>query len=266
MGARISTGPRNKQDYVTPPEFMEAVTRRFGPISFDLAAHAGNNISPHYYAPVTGLEGPLPLDPEAHGMDAFDHSWAELSKVDFFQEDEGEEVPALTIDSKGTRQWKMAHAGRKGLLWLNPPFNNIPAWASRCQNESLLGANILLLTPASVGSNWFANFVAGFADVYLLNGRLSFIKGEPYNKDCMLSHFYQNSRDRDAVLKNSGKVDWGGWRWMSIWDWRNDKILHRWGFSLSRIDELKTPSTEQLEPEPSPKFFESLPFWKLKSP
>lgn len=237
MGARISTGPKNKQDYATPPEFMEAVTKHFGPIAFDLAAHAGNTKSPHYYTPVTGPEGPLPLDPKAYGIDAFDHSWAELSKVNFFQENEGKEVSVLTTDSRDNNpSWKLAHRGRNGLLWLNPPFNDIPAWASRCRNEALLGANILLLTPLAV-SNWFVDFIAGFADVYLLNGRISFIKGEPYNKDCMLSHFYLNSRDRNAVLKNEVC---GDWRWMSIWDWRNDKILRRWGFPLWRIDELKT--------------------------
>ena len=238
MGARISTGPKNKQDYATPPEFMEAVTKRFGPIAFDLAAHASNTKSPHYFAPVTGPEGPLPLDPEAYGMDAFSHSWAELSKVDFLQEGRISDLQ-----------------GRKGLLWLNPPFNDIPAWVSRCQNEALLGANILLLTPASVGSNWFVDFIARSADVYLLNGRISFIKGEPYNKDCMLSHFYQNSQNRNAVLRNKEKVGWGDWRWVSIWDWRNDKILHRWGFPPSRIDELKTSSAEQLESEPPPDFW-----------
>ena len=42
MGARISTGKDNKQDYATPADFMAAVTARFGPIAFDLAAHAGN--------------------------------------------------------------------------------------------------------------------------------------------------------------------------------------------------------------------------------
>jgi len=40
-----------------PADFMAAVTARFVPITFDLAAHAGNAKSPNYFAPVTGPEG-----------------------------------------------------------------------------------------------------------------------------------------------------------------------------------------------------------------
>ncbi len=45
----------------------------------------------------------------------------------------------------------------KGLLWLNPPFSNIGLWAAKCLKESKLGAHIAMLTPASVGTNWFAD-------------------------------------------------------------------------------------------------------------
>jgi hypothetical protein len=97
-----------------------------------------------------------------------------------------------------------------GLLWLNPPFNDIAPWARKCSEESALGAKTLFLTPASVGSNWFADYVHGHARVLFLNGRLCFIpnwrttidpasvkrgtphfyKTEPiYPKDCILSCF-----------------------------------------------------------------------------
>lgn len=76
-----------------------------------------------------------------------------------------------------------------GLLWLNPPFDNIAPWAKKCWEESLLGANILFLTPASIGSNWFADYVHGRAMVRALNPRLCFDGKNPYPKDCMLSTF-----------------------------------------------------------------------------
>jgi len=213
MGARISTGQNNKQDYKTPIEFMEAVVHHFGPIAFDLAARSYNTQSPHYFAPVTGPEGPLPLDPLAYGMDAFDHRWHELSKP-------------------GT--WENYPPERKGLLWLNCEFNDIPPWATRCRNEANMGANILSLTPAAMGSTWFDELIADFADVYLLKGRISFIPGEPYNKDCMLSHFYQTPADRKSTLGPDHEVSWMGrdWRWMYVWDWRKDRILRRWGYPL----------------------------------
>ena len=192
MGARISTGKNNKQDYATPADFMAAVVKRFGPIAFDLAAHANNAQSLNYFAPVTGPEGPLPWDSQAYAMDAFDHSWSKLSSNTF----------------RGM--------GFKGLLWLNYEFNDIPRWITRVKEESAKGANILSLTPASVGSVWFDTLVAAHANVYLFKPRIAFIPKEPYNKDCMLSHFVSPS-DRDPNFP-----------FICTWDWKQDKITHIW--------------------------------------
>lgn len=77
-----------------------------------------------------------------------------------------------------------------GVLWLNPPFDNIAPWAKKCEQEARLGAQILLLTPASVGANWFKNFVHRTALVLALNGRIQFMgASDPYPKDCILSVF-----------------------------------------------------------------------------
>lgn len=72
------------------------------------------------------------------------------------------------------------------LLWLNPPYNNIRPWAEKCAESN---ANILLLVPASVGSNWFRDYVFARARVYLLNGRMSFDGKHPYPKDLILCHY-----------------------------------------------------------------------------
>jgi phage N-6-adenine-methyltransferase len=76
--------------------------------------------------------------------------------------------------------------------WLNPPFGNIAPWAEKCVDFSRRSPSgrIYLLTPASVGSNWYANHVDGKAYVIALQGRLTFV-GEttPYPKDCILSLF-----------------------------------------------------------------------------
>ena len=201
MGARISTGTNNKQDYATPADFMAAMTARFGPIAFDLAAHAGNAKSPNYFAPVTGREGPLPFDPKAYGMDAFDHSWSDLS-CNRFRND-----------------------GRKGLLWLNCEFNDIPRWVTRVKEEAEKGADILSLTPASVGSVWFDELVAPSANVYLLRPRISFIPGEPYNKDCMLAHF-KDPRDVS---------DDETFPFICTWNWKRDEITHLWKLARGKL-------------------------------
>ncbi len=79
----------------------------------------------------------------------------------------------------------------RGRMWLNPEFNNIGEWAWKCARECLhlkKGGLILLLTPASIGANWFRDYVAPHARVIALNGRLTFVgHKQPYPKDCMLS-------------------------------------------------------------------------------
>lgn len=97
-----------------------------------------------------------------------------------------------------------------GLLWLNPPFGSITAWAAKCRLESRKGARVLLLTPASVGSNWYRDHVHGEADVLFLNPRVTFV-GEttPYPKDCMISAF------------GFGVVG------CSVWGWRRNERSQR---------------------------------------
>jgi len=131
----------SKQDYATPDDFIAAVVARFGPLAFDLAAHAGNHVTPKYFT---------------KAQDSFAQDWHKIG----------------------------------GLLWLNPEFSNIAPWAQKCADESSRGAKILFLVPASVGSNWFANYVLPRSWVQFLNGRLMF-KGatDPYPKDCLLAAY-----------------------------------------------------------------------------
>lgn len=129
---------KSKQDYATPPEFMLAVTSRFGPISFDLAASAHNTKHPKFYS---------------------------------------------EADDSLKQEW-----GKDGLLWLNPPFDNITPWARKCAMTQR--TKILFLVPASVGSNWFRDYVYRRALVLFLNGRIAFDPLHPtwgYPKDCMLA-------------------------------------------------------------------------------
>lgn len=132
-GARISTGKDSKQDYKTQADLMAAIVERFGPITFDLAALADNAQSHNYFAPCTGPEGPLPFDSKALAIDAFDQDWAKVSIMTHRRD------------------------GWIGLSWLNCEFGSIALWAARCVAEARRGANILLLTPAAVGSNATAN-------------------------------------------------------------------------------------------------------------
>ena len=78
-----------------------------------------------------------------------------------------------------------------GNLWLNPPFANIDAWAEKCATEMMKRSGaIFLLTPASIGTDWFATHVHRKAVVFGLSLRLTFEgTSDPYPKDLMLSVF-----------------------------------------------------------------------------
>jgi len=80
-----------------------------------------------------------------------------------------------------------------GPLWLNPPFNKIEPWAKKCYLESLDGAKIVMLTPASVGSRWYRKYCYKKSWTRFLSGkgyRLKFV-GHKHNypKDLMISIF-----------------------------------------------------------------------------
>lgn len=82
------------------------------------------------------------------------------------------------------QQWRQ----RSGLLWLNPPYADIAPWAKKCAVEHAAGARIALLVPASVGANWFAEYVHGHALWLGLHPRIVF-QGEKqgYPKDLILA-------------------------------------------------------------------------------
>lgn len=75
----------------------------------------------------------------------------------------------------------------EGIGWLNPEFKNIGQWARKCWESQVFGQKILMLVPASVGSNWYRDFVYRKAQTVFLNGRIQFVgSDDPYPKDLML--------------------------------------------------------------------------------
>jgi phage N-6-adenine-methyltransferase len=71
--------------------------------------------------------------------------------------------------------------------WCNPPYSDITPWVATAVEQSRQGANIAMLLPASVGANWWRDWVNPYAYKVYLNGRLTFVGCEdPYPKDCAL--------------------------------------------------------------------------------
>lgn len=74
-----------------------------------------------------------------------------------------------------------------GIGWLNPPFSDIAPWAHKA---ATCGSNLIMLVPASIGSEWFHAFVEGTAPIIGLRPRITFEGcADPYPKDCMLCVF-----------------------------------------------------------------------------
>jgi phage N-6-adenine-methyltransferase len=70
------------------------------------------------------------------------------------------------------------------LAWLNPPFADIAPWVRKA---ATCGARVLVLVPASVGSNWFSGHVHRKCMVLALNPRVTFVgHTHPYPKDLLL--------------------------------------------------------------------------------
>jgi hypothetical protein len=172
----VSTGAafaRHKNDgvYRTPDDFRAAVVARFGTPSVDLACDETNQFGT--------LGVGLPID-------SLREDWV---------------------------QWRNAGAKRQlgpkwyetpvtfPPMWLNPPFGAIWPWARKASES---GARVLMLVPASIGSDWFRDYVFGRARVYALNGRLCFNGIDPYPKDCIL-------------------CDYGDEPGLEIWTWRATK-------------------------------------------
>lgn len=80
-----------------------------------------------------------------------------------------------------------------GWGWLNPEFGDIAPWVQRAYEASLIGGKTCVLIPASMGANWWRDWVEDKAVVLPLNGRPVFV-GSPdgYPKDCALLLYTPN--------------------------------------------------------------------------
>jgi phage N-6-adenine-methyltransferase len=167
---------KSKQDYTTPPEFIQACCNRLkiNFFSMDLAASHENAIARTYFT-----EKEDSLNPDLT-WNPYPGCWA----------------------------------------WLNPPYSKIYPWVEKAAREAEKGAHICVLVPASVGSDWWQEWVNPYAYVSFLKGRLTFGgtlpnpktgKPDPYPKDCALLLY--------TPWQFAGN---------EIWDWRNSVPQLQW--------------------------------------
>ena len=98
---------------------------------------------------------------------------------------------------------------KQGIGWdfCNPPYGHLEPWVEKALHESEdHDAQIAMLVPASVGSNWWWKWVHEMAYVIFLNGRITFEGHEtPYPKDL-------------AVLLYAPMFELNGG--YSVWPWK----------------------------------------------
>lgn len=89
----------------------------------------------------------------------------------------------------------------EGLLFLNPPFKVLDPWAKKCAESASIRTRIILLTPASIATDWWWKWVRPHAVVYAIQ-RITF-EGETagYPKDLQIAVF------------GMGATGLGRWRW-----------------------------------------------------
>lgn len=96
--------------------------------------------------------------------------------------------------------------------WLNPPYTNIYPWAEKAAKQAQCGAQIIMLVPASPGSQWWFDWVTPYAYVTYLHGRPIF-KGTPINP---------KTGKQDAYPKDCALLLYTPYRFTGtdIWKWK----------------------------------------------
>lgn len=154
---------RSTQVVATPWELIDYAEERWGKITWDLAA-TRKNCKVRFPGFEKQVDRNARYGPGARHEDALKMNWAK----------------------------------KKGTLWLNPEFGQINVWAQKCAETQLRAdSRILLLVPASVGSNWWADFVDQRSDVEFLRPRVKFVgHKQGYPKDlalCVYSGLHSHS-------------------------------------------------------------------------
>lgn len=223
-GPRVSSGTDSRQDFGTPAEYLRAVEKRFGPIVFDLAAHAGNHKHERYFAPAVltatitkgeTMPGVVVDDLYRQGADAKEVAEA-IARIDWSRVPMKKGKQAIEISVRNHDHLAAAFDSLSqrwttpGLQFLNPEFSDIGPWAAKCAAEATAVARVGFLVPSSTGSNWFAEHVAPHALTCMLRDRISFDGKNPYPKDLIFAVFS------------------GGPSGICLWDWKNDVIERAW--------------------------------------
>lgn len=110
------------------------------------------------------------------------------------------------------QDWKKLLKGKMG--YLNPPFDPMRPWVEKIVEEYHKGTRFVVLSQASIDSNWFWQMFPCCA-VYALSPRIKFV-GNPtcFPKPLILSAFN---------LIGSGVNEWEVGH-LARWDWKQENV------------------------------------------
>lgn len=162
---------------------------------------------------------------------AIERRWGKLS-IDLAATPQNAKAPVFITPEEDSLVQDWAERIGAGNAWLNMEFADIAPWVSKCaewlkREKPALAGSIITLTPASIGSEWFANHCERKAKVVGLRPRIEFEgchnlfpKNHPragerkcdpscvgcatYPKDCMLM-LWGSRFDHEPILQT--------WRW-----------------------------------------------------
>lgn len=92
----------------------------------------------------------------------------------------------------------------EGFAWVNPPYDDLAPWVAKAAEAKSRGQQIVMLVRASVGANWWAKDVHKVAQVWFLNGRITFVgQPTPYPSDLAI-----------LIYAKAAPPTYCVWRWM----------------------------------------------------
>jgi phage N-6-adenine-methyltransferase len=151
---------------------------------------------------------------------AIEARWGSLT-IDLAARADNAKAPLFITPEEDSLKQNWTERIGGGLGWLNPEFADIDPWARQCKRYEV-GSDFIMLTPASIGSEWFAEHCEGNTKIVGLRPRIKFegchnldknkqrrcddscLGCASYPKDCMLS-LWGSRFDREPVFQT--------WRW-----------------------------------------------------
>lgn len=91
----------------------------------------------------------------------------------------------------------------EGYAWCNPPYDDLAPWVAKGAEAKRRGQRVVMLVRASVGANWWRDSVHDQAQVWFLNGRITFVgQTQPYPSDLAILIYAKDWPARYCI-----------WRW-----------------------------------------------------